>query len=309
MPKYHSITFQASLISQHWFTSWLHADQSASQYLNHRFRSFTVPYGVITANGSVLILCQAIYWPNIKHVFTWIIENRVMSSVLPKIIATWPIDFIFGIMWSRAAQFSFRPGDYLPLDFGLNFRNPSYIYIRACCIIYICSLYHSMHKFTINNPNLCIINLEIFNQNTDLTIYRVICFGLRRTSPPSPPLCAALMWSIHVFLHVKLWNIATQITKTLGMTLIQYWSDTFKWDRYLIDVNPRAFANWVSDENRRIVMMTAMSSLIALVVVITTSFGTTNDNKVSITPTLSFQYAYLILLHLATVTINTIIFK
>ena len=66
-------------------------------------------------------------------------------------------------MHHRAAQFSFRPGDYLPLHFGLNFRYPSYIYIRACCIIYICSLYHSVHKFTINNPNLCIIGLEIFN--------------------------------------------------------------------------------------------------------------------------------------------------
>ena len=66
-------------------------------------------------------------------------------------------------MMLRAAQFSFRPGDYLPLHFGLNFRNPSYIYIRACCIVYICSLYHSVHKFTINNPNLCIIDLEIFN--------------------------------------------------------------------------------------------------------------------------------------------------
>ena len=64
---------------------------------------------------------------------------------------------------TRTAQFSFRPGDYLPLHFGLNFRNPCYIYIRACCIIYICSLYHSVHKFTINNPNLCIIGLEIFN--------------------------------------------------------------------------------------------------------------------------------------------------
>ena len=60
----------------------------------------------------------------------------------------------------RAAQFSFWPGDYLPLHFSLNFRNPSYIYI---CIIYICSLYHSVHKFTINSPNLCIIGLEIFN--------------------------------------------------------------------------------------------------------------------------------------------------
>ena len=49
---------------------------------------------------------------------------------------------------SRDAQFSFRPADYLPLHFGLNFRNPSYIYIRACCIIYICSLYNSVHKFT-----------------------------------------------------------------------------------------------------------------------------------------------------------------
>ena len=64
---------------------------------------------------------------------------------------------------SRAAQFSFRPADYLPLHFGLNFRNPSYIYIRACCIIYICSLYNSVHKFTINNPDWCIIGLEIFN--------------------------------------------------------------------------------------------------------------------------------------------------
>ena len=63
----------------------------------------------------------------------------------------------------RAAQFSFRPGDNLPLHFGLNFRYPFYIYIRACCIIYICSLYHSVHKFTINNPNLCIIGQVIFN--------------------------------------------------------------------------------------------------------------------------------------------------
>ena len=69
----------------------------------------------------------------------------------------------YSIAGSRAAQFSYRPGDYLPLHFGLNFRNPSYIYIRACCIIYICSLYHSVHKFTTNNPNLCIIGLEIFN--------------------------------------------------------------------------------------------------------------------------------------------------
>ena len=68
-----------------------------------------------------------------------------------------------GAVSIRAAQLSFRPGDYLPLYFGLNFRNPSYIYIRACCIIYICSLYHSVHKFTINNPILCIIGVQIFN--------------------------------------------------------------------------------------------------------------------------------------------------
>ena len=87
----------------------------------------------------------------------------------------------------RAAQFSFRPGDYLPVHFGLNFRNPSYIYIRACCIIYRCSLYHSVHKSAINNPNLCIIGLEIFNRK-----YWFDKLSGHWTSPPSPPLCAAL---------------------------------------------------------------------------------------------------------------------
>ena len=93
----------------------------------------------------------------------------------------------------RAAQFSFRPADFLPLHFGLNFRNPSYIYIRACCIIYICSLYHSVHKFTVNNPDLCIIGLEIFNWKDWFD--NLLCHLVRpwRTSPPSPPLCAALI--------------------------------------------------------------------------------------------------------------------
>ena len=79
-----------------------------------------------------------------------------------------PQSRVYGYLWknndNRAAQFSFRPGDYLPAHFGLNFRNPFYIYIRACCIIYRCSLYHSVHKSAINNPNLCIIGLEIFNR-------------------------------------------------------------------------------------------------------------------------------------------------
>ena len=66
----------------------------------------------------------------------------------------------------RAAQFSFRPGDYLPLHFGLNFRNPSYIYIRACCIVYICSFYHSVHKFTTNNPKF----MHYWSRNFQLKI-------------------------------------------------------------------------------------------------------------------------------------------
>ena len=38
-------------------------------------------------------------------------------------------------------------------------------------------------------------------ENTELTIYQVICFRLRRTSPPSHPLCAALMCGmIHIWL-------------------------------------------------------------------------------------------------------------
>ena len=85
------------------------------------------------------------------------VENiYLMTSSCHGTISTW--DQVI-----RAAQFSFRPGDNLPLHFGLNLRNPSYIYITACCIVYICSLYHSVQKFTINNPNLCIIGLEIFN--------------------------------------------------------------------------------------------------------------------------------------------------
>ena len=44
--------------------------------------------------------------------------------------------------------------DYLPQHFSLSFIHPSCIYIRACCIIdifFICSLYHSVQKSTINN--------------------------------------------------------------------------------------------------------------------------------------------------------------
>ena len=57
-------------------------------------------------------------------------------------------------IYLRAAQFYIRPADYLPLHFGLNFLNPSYIYIRACNIIPMCNLYHSLHKSTMNNANL-----------------------------------------------------------------------------------------------------------------------------------------------------------
>ena len=64
---------------------------------------------------------------------------------------------------TRAAQFYFRPADYLPLHFGLNFVNPSYIYTRACNIIYMCSSDHSVHKSTINNANLWKIGWEIFS--------------------------------------------------------------------------------------------------------------------------------------------------
>ena len=63
----------------------------------------------------------------------------------------------------RAAHFYHRPADYLPLHFGLNFRNLCYNHIKACYVIYMCSLYHSVHKSTINNPNLCNIGVEIFN--------------------------------------------------------------------------------------------------------------------------------------------------
>ena len=46
--------------------------------------------------------------------------------------------------WSKAAQFYFCTEDYLPINFSLNFINTSSIYITAC-IIYVCSLYHSVH--------------------------------------------------------------------------------------------------------------------------------------------------------------------
>ena len=59
------------------------------------------------------------------------------------------------LIQGRAAQFYFRPADYLPVYFGLSFLNLSYIYIRACNIIHMCSLYHSVHESTINNANLC----------------------------------------------------------------------------------------------------------------------------------------------------------
>ena len=65
--------------------------------------------------------------------------------------------------FTRAAQFYFWPADYLPLHFGLIFVNPSYIYTRACDIIYMYSLYHSVHKSTINNANLWKIGWEIFS--------------------------------------------------------------------------------------------------------------------------------------------------
>ena len=105
---------------------------------------------------------------------------------------TSPKGFMQGNGLTRAAQFHFRPPDYLPLHFGLNFLNPSYIFIRACNIIYMCSLYHFVHKSTTNNANLWEIGSKFSVENTDLKIYSVIRLGLRRTSPSSPPLCAAL---------------------------------------------------------------------------------------------------------------------
>ena len=118
-------------------------------------------------------------WLAIKGVLWHIPEINFTRSTVHELINPYHVfrDYHFKIIttsprgqWvnsfsqhTRAAQFSFRPGDYLPQHFGLNFRNPSYIYIRACCIIYSCGLYHSVHKFAINNPNLCIISLEIFN--------------------------------------------------------------------------------------------------------------------------------------------------
>ena len=40
-------------------------------------------------------------------------------------------------------------------------------------------------------------------------------------------------------------KVTAQIAKTLGFTLIRYRSDAFVSDRYLIDINPKAFAIWV----------------------------------------------------------------
>ena len=117
--------------------------------------------------------------------------------------------------WSRAAQFSFWPGDYLPLHFGLNFRNPSYIYIRACCIIYICSLYHSVHKFTINNPNLCIIGLEIFN-------WKYWFDNLSGHLLRPPPFCAALPWRIW-FIKTHCGLVMPYGDIELGQHWIRWW--------------------------------------------------------------------------------------
>ena len=56
-----------------------------------------------------------------------------------------------------------------------------------------------------------------------MTIYRVISFGLRRTSPPSPPLCAALvMWS-HKVGSVLVQVIARFLT-TMSETMWTSWS-------------------------------------------------------------------------------------
>ena len=79
---------------------------------------------------------------------TWL-ESGTCTWILNRWCPPWIIPY------ARAAQFHFRPADYLPVHFGLNFLNPSYIYLRACNIIQMCSLHHSVHKSTIYNANLC----------------------------------------------------------------------------------------------------------------------------------------------------------
>ena len=65
------------------------------------------------------------------------------------------------------------------------FQKPPYIYIRACSVIQ-----YPMHKSTV----YMIYNLNMSNIGLKIPIYRVIKFGLWRTSPPpesAPTLCSA----------------------------------------------------------------------------------------------------------------------
>ena len=120
-------------------------------------------------NSVVISLKFLGYWPywDRPHLNTTPVEGRWTKHALYTFWCNFteshpPIhSFIHYI--TRTAQFYIRPADYLPLHFGLNFLNPSYIYIRACNIIHMCNLYHSVHKSTMNNANLWKIGLKIFS--------------------------------------------------------------------------------------------------------------------------------------------------
>ena len=47
-------------------------------------------------------------------------------------------------------------------------------------------------------------------------------------------------------------TISTQIAKALGSTSIRHPSDTFTSDRYLIDIDPMAFAIWAGSRKIRL---------------------------------------------------------
>ena len=119
------------------------------------------------ASWPMQLECNFPYWyGRIYHVtFRWFhfFFNILVSCIQTKSWSHITLCVLCVIAVIRAEQFHFRPADYLSLPFDLNFMNHFYIDIRACCIIYMCSLYHSVHKSTINNQNLYNIGLKFIS--------------------------------------------------------------------------------------------------------------------------------------------------